>query len=151
MKKILSLFILMLLPLMASAETVEIDGIYYYLASNFQEAEVTNRLGGDYYGRGSYSDSVNIPATVTYDGVEYNVTRIGLCAFSYCSDLTSITIPNSVTNIGQYAFFMCTGLTSVDIPNSVKSVGGAFIGCTGLTSVKLPNELTIIGDNAFYR
>ena len=42
-------------------------------------------------------------------------------AFSGCSGLTSITIPNSVTSIGLYAFSGCSGLTSVTIPNSVTS------------------------------
>ena len=58
-------------------------------------------------------------------------------AFSYCSSLTSITIPNSVTSIGWYAFYGCSSLTSITIPNSVTSIGDyAFHGCSSLTSVK---------------
>ena len=50
-------------------------------------------------------------------------------AFSGCSGLTSVTIPNSVTSIGAYAFYGCRGLTSVTIPNSVTNIGyGAFDG-----------------------
>lgn len=43
----------------------------------------------------------------------------------------------SETSIGSYAFSGCTGLTSIIIPNSVTSIGwrGAFYGCTGLTSI----------------
>ena len=64
------------------------------------------------------------------------VTIIGNSAFSDCTGLTSVTIPNSVTSLDYRAFYNCTGLTSITIPNSVRSIGSyAFYGCTGLTSV----------------
>ena len=67
------------------------------------------------------------------------VTSIGNYAFSGCSGLTNITIPDSVTSIGNGAFYGCTGLTSVTIGNSVTSIGiYAFYGCSGLTSMILP-------------
>ncbi len=79
-----------------------------------------------------------------------SVTSIGYSAFSGCSGLTSVTIPNSVTSIGEWAFNGCSGLTSVTIPNSVTSIGGwAFNGCSGLTSVTIPNSVTGIGSYAF--
>ena len=71
----------MLLPVMAWAETVQIDGIYYNLITKAKQAEVTNRLGGSSDGKNSYSGSVDIPAYVTYDGAEYSVTSIGSSAF----------------------------------------------------------------------
>ena len=70
--------------------------------------------------------------------------------FSGCSGLTSVTIPNSVTSIEGQAFYGCSGLTSVTIPNSVTSIGEfAFWGCSGLTSVTIPNSVTSIGHGAF--
>ena len=78
------------------------------------------------------------------------VKSIGSSAFSNCSGLTSITIPNSVTSIGSYAFSGCSGLTSITIPNSVTSIGSsAFSGCSGLTSITIPNSVTSIGSYAF--
>ena len=41
------------------------------------------------------------------------MTSIGNDAFSRCSGLTSITIPNSVTSIGDAAFYGCISLTSI--------------------------------------
>ncbi len=95
-----------------------------------------------------------------------NITILGNnidnSAFSGCTGLTSITIPDSVTNIGDSAFSGCTGLTSITIPDSVTSIGErtipdsvtsigerAFSGCTGLTSVTIPDSVTSIGSGAF--
>ncbi len=73
-------------------------------------------------------------------------------AFSRCSGLTSITIPNSVTSIGGGAFEGCSGLTSISIPNSVTNIGDdIFSGCSSLTSISIPNSITNISARAFFR
>ncbi|MDY4854374.1 MAG: leucine-rich repeat domain-containing protein, partial [Prevotella sp.] len=57
-------------------------------------------------------------------------------AFSGCTGLTSVTIPNSVTSIGGSAFAWCESLTSVTIPNSVTSIGNeAFAYCENIENV----------------
>ncbi len=128
----------------AFAEGVEIDGIYYNLVTKIKQAEVTKNPN-------KYSGTVNIPETVSYNGVNCSVTSIGSYAFSECSRLTSVTIGNSVTSIEEGAFNDCPGLTSVTIPNSVTNTGDyAFRDCSGLTSVTIGNSVTSIGDMAFY-
>ena len=89
---------------------------------------------------------LEIPAEI--DGKP--VTSIGDGAFSVCSGLTKITIPNGVTSIGDYAFSDCSGLTKITIPNGVTSIrDGAFSNCSGLTEITIPDSVTSIGDNAF--
>ena len=78
------------------------------------------------------------------------VTSISASAFSGCSGLTSVTIPDSVISIGNKAFYNCSGLTSITIPDSVTTIGdSAFSCCSGLTSVTIPDSVTSIGDSAF--
>ncbi|MBQ2200858.1 MAG: leucine-rich repeat protein, partial [Bacteroidaceae bacterium] len=60
---------------------------------------------------------------------------IGKNAFSYCENLTSVTIPKSVTSIGEYAFRYCIGLTSVksEITNVFETGSNAFKDCANAT------------------
>ena len=143
MKKNLLLLLLIILPLAAGADTVEIDGIYYNLEPTAKTAEVTSNPN-------QYTGDVVIPETVTYDGMEYNVSTIGDDAFLNCNGLTFVVIPNSVTSINRCAFTGCSSLTFVIIPNSVTSIGyKAFGGCSSLTSVTIPSSVTSIGNWAF--
>ena len=124
--------------------------LYYNITSGSDKTvEVTYQDGFD---SNNYTGltSITIPSSVTYYGTTYSVTSIGNSAFSGCTSLTSITIPNSVTSIGSSAFFGCTGLTSITIPNSVTSIGdGTFWRCSSLTSITIPNSVTSIGSSAF--
>ena len=110
--------LLLLCSTAASAHDFEVDGIFYsILDAKAKTVEVYCK--GDYPGdfENEYTGSVVIPENVTYLGTTYTITSIGGLAFSKCSGLTSVTIPNSVTLIGDSAFEGCTGLPSVSIPN----------------------------------
>ena len=93
------------------------------------------------------AEKVDIPKKI--DGK--SVTCIGAYAFEYCSNITSVTIPDSVTSISQFAFLNCKNLTEVTIPYSVTSIDDwAFSGCSSLASITILNSVTYIGDAAFY-
>lgn len=166
-KKLSLLLLAMLLPLLASAEKVQIDGIWYRLIEKAKQAEVV-------HDDETYADSVFvIPATIMHDGDIYNVTsvvhvsincpfpisvilsdgitHIGDAAFSGEEDLKDIIIPKSVTSIGNNAFASCSKLTSITIPKSVTSIGShAFFNCVSLTSITIPDGVKSIGSYAFW-
>ena len=148
--KLLSLLVALFANTVLWAYDFKYGDLYYNITSGSDKTvEVTYQDGFD---SNNYTGltSITIPSSVTYYGTTYSVTSIGNSAFSGCTSLTSITIPNSVTSIGSSAFFGCTGLTSITIPNSVTSIGdGTFWRCSSLTSITIPNSVTSIGGSAF--
>ena len=87
----------------------------------------------------TYNDAYNVYerglGKITFDK---DVTSIGKFAFSDCSSLKSISVPNSVNSIGQYAFDYCSQLQSITIPGSVKSMGwDVFDNCSNLNNVTI--------------
>ena len=140
----------------------------------------------------SYSSSpfYNIRTQITKFLIGDDVTSIPKYMCYGMNNLKSMTIPNSVTSIGSSAFSGCSGLEKVIVPNidiknwcsiefgvydsnplqyahhlysdenteitklvipdGVTSIGSyAFSGCWGLTSVTIPNSVTRIGALAF--
>lgn len=153
----------------AWAYDFEADGIFYAVGST------TEATATVVFGDAPYSGEVIIPSTVTHEGTTYRVTSIGEYAFYDCSNLASITLPESLTSIGEHAFSFCSSLTSIVIPEGVTSIGEnaftscsslasivipdgvttieyyTFGSCSGLTSITIPEGVTEIGDGAFDR
>lgn len=79
-----------------------------------------------------------------------NLELIGNEAFSYCTHLKEVIIPNSVKEIGNNAFKSCCSMTKLIIPESVKTIGEiAFAGCESLTEVIIPDSIESIEKGTF--
>ena len=81
--------------------------------------------------------------------ISYGVKEIGPYAFSGCTSLRQVSIPESVTNIGENAF-AGSGLAEVSIPWSVTYIGDcAFESCESLTRAAIYGSLSYLGIGAF--
>ena len=68
------------------------------------------------------------------------VSKIGSNTFKDCTNLATITIPDSVIGIGDHAFAGCSNLSEVVFADEIVSVGAsAFENCTSLSNVEVPN------------
>ena len=106
--------------------------------------------------------SIVIPAEI--DGQK--ITSIGYSAFSDCSGLTSVSIPDSVTSIENQAFYGCSGLTEVHImdlaawcmiefsngyfTNPLQYANSLYLNGELISDLVIPSSVTCIEDRAFY-
>ncbi len=80
--------------------------------------------------------------------VKDGITHINRGVFSGCMDLKEIDL-NSVTYVDKSAFTNCTSLEYVFIPDSVTYIGEwAFAHCTLLKHISIPRK-TFVDKNAF--
>jgi hypothetical protein len=142
MKKKLLLLLFLINISTVIAQNFTVSGVNYSIIPSTTNVEVSSNQ--------CFTGILNLPSTVTYNSINYNVASIGNSAFDNCSSITSITIPNSVISIGASAFNNCTNLSSITIPNSIIAIGAyVFAYCTSLTSVTIPDSVTSIGAYTF--
>ncbi len=138
--KILTFALALLTAASAGAYDFKVDGLCYNILSS-TEVEVTyEQYNGTDATYPSLSGSVNIPASVTYENNEYNVTGIGYNAFAYCNAITSVNIPIGIIYIGDGAFNMCQQLNEINMlstyPPSITS--STFVGISSSVTVNVP-------------
>ena len=171
MKKLLTIITLAISTITMMADSYR-GTKFYHEDLEYEIISDSTGYAVEVIGKKTSSQSVVIPASVTYQGVNLPVKNIGQyaslplhyaiysprkefkvplnAAFQYQSSLTSVTLPNSIIHIGRWAFYRCTSLPSINIPNSVTSIGDhAFDACKSLISITIPNSVTWIGGEAF--
>lgn len=123
-------------------ETI-IDGMTYIYIPNLKIAKLTKGVSG--------VKDVTIPATISVDGVQYEVTAIDRSAFFGNNSLVNLTVSEGVKTIGSTAFKNCYSLKTISLPSSLTSIGdGAFEKCSRLTEVKCYGQKPIaINSNVF--
>ena len=144
----------------------------YQILYTSTDGNVVTPYKTDAFGANIVSNTYeNGQGVITFDG---EVTKIGERAFYNCSNLKSITIPDSATLIGQEALRYCKSLTSVNIGDGVVSIkdlvfsecssltdvvfgesvaeilGYAFANCSSLSSIVIPNSVTELAGYVFY-
>ena len=131
--------------LSAAAYSFESAGIYYNITGdNTVEVTYSDRDNN------TYSSSISVPETVTNNGTEYSVTKIGESAFKG-SAVTSVSMPEGITSIDYNAFSGCQNLETVALPESLTIFGfRAFESCKLLKTIKIPSGVTAIPGSCFY-
>lgn len=100
LKNILTV-VMLLCATAASAYDFKVGNVYYNILSAEQKTVEVTKDDSQHY---CYYGDVVIPETVTYEGVTYDVTRIGSTAFGFQKYVTSITIGTNIRSIHQDAF-----------------------------------------------
>lgn len=99
---------------------------------------------------GAANEVLAIPETFSADGANYRVTAIDARAFAGCTNLKSVTIPDSVTTMGAHIFNGCTALESATLPSGIEIVqGSTFYNCSSLKNISIPDTVTNIATYAF--
>lgn len=130
-----------------AGQKFNVDSYYYQVLSPGRQT-VTLIKPTTYAGKYTMNEA-NVPATVTYEDIEFRVVNISKNAFSSAT-CTSIVLPNTVKSISESAFSSANKLTSITLPAALDSLGvSAFYGCSSLPTVNIPATVKYIGDKCF--
>lgn len=94
----------------------------------------------------AFENNVNITKVTLPNTIE----KIGPGAFSGCTSLESIQLPNNDKLYIRVGAFENTGLKSLTIPDNISRVDSCIINCLNLEYIKLPNSMTMLTAQFFY-
>ena len=107
---------------------------------SYEEAAAVTTIGTEFNGKGIFA----------FDELQYftGMTSIPSSAFSDCSELLSIKLPDNIISINDNAFVRCQSLREIHIPANIESIGyRAFRSCKKLATVifEKSSQLKTIG------
>ena len=136
----------------------EIDGIWYRLYVNVQEAVVIKSKGEEYSGK------IVIPSSFFHEGIIYFVTQIAERAFELCLKVTSITIPSSIKKTGEHSFYYFGSeyydvyLDSIEsfckiefgvIGNPIHNANKVFVNKVPIAHLTIPGTIKRVNEDIF--
>jgi len=78
------------------------------------------------------------------------LTSLADQVFMDCTNLKTVSIPDTVISIGRGAFGDCTNLEEVELPKGLTEIKDTFFyGCKSLTKIRIPEGVQSVGYNAF--
>ena len=76
---------------------------------------------------------------------------IGKCAFTKCTGLKEVVLPESLKKIGASAFVYCEDLENITFSEGLEEICyGAFAYCGSLRKIDVPDSLRKMGDYSLY-
>lgn len=97
-------------------------------------------------GEGAFSSSALVSADLSSCTA---LKRLGSWAFSNCSSLKSVTLPEGLASIGEGAFFDCTALSDLTLPESTEEFADYSLkGVSEVSELNLPSATSHIGNLA---
>ena len=100
----------------------------------------------EYIERDAFKECTNL-LSIT---IPETVSKIGYTAFEKCTGLVAVNLNEGLTEIGGFAFSLCENLEFINIPESATSIGMAVFQSCNLKSISIPNGITTIASHAFY-
>lgn len=128
-------------------------------------------------GVGETLETVEVPASVTFEGVEYpvkalannalgasnwkpdgnhrrivlsnGIAEVGESAFAYCQALTNVLFGASLRSIGSSAFEKCYSLERVILPEGLVKIGASLFQSSAVKEVVFPSTVETLPDNTF--
>ena len=128
MKRFLGLISFFVMTLtFATAQSVEIGGLKYYLYADTHEAVLIDL--------NTWTGELDIPAEFKYNDETYTVTKITSMAFQDCAELTKVRFPKTLETITSQMFNLY-GPSGWLAPSTLNP----FVRCTSLESIEVDEE-----------